>query len=125
MKKLVFVLALALISAGCEGRRGPVGPEGPQGPEGGTNYTTRVTQGVVYLIDYVPADDPNGWFGYLALWDPYVTENAGVIVSVRPSANVAWYSVPDFRYFEGTVRVYDPNHALLDYEWRIITVTEY
>lgn len=117
MKKISFLLALALVITSCEGERGPVGPQGPEGPTGdaliGTVFEVEgdfTAQNDYSFIFEFPPNEVEVFESDVVL--VYLLEE--VIDDVDGPVDV-WTPLPNSFFFgDGNQLVYNFNHTFFD-----------
>ncbi len=109
MKKLSFLVMIALLTFACEGKQGPVGPQGADGESGATII---YESGVIVIADYESS--------YIVIYTAYIDETD--VVQVYLSADQAiytWFCVSEIELTDGRVFIFDPGFAYLSWDYMV------
>lgn len=115
MKRVWLVGLVALILFACEGKQGPMGPEGPAGPPGPAGE-----DGATIIYDYgtVSIGDYSG--SYVVIDSDFLEETDVVQIYFSPDPDIwSWAMWPLFEITDGTIYVYDPDVALLGFDYML------
>ncbi len=112
MKKLSFLVLIALLTFACEGKQGPVGPQGEQGTDGESGATIIYESGVIVIADYESS--------YIVIYTAYIDETDVVQVYLSPDQAIyTWFCVSEIELTDGRVFILDPGFAYLGYDYMV------
>ena len=109
MKKLSFLILIALLTFACEGKQGPVGPQGADGESGATIV---YESGVIVIADYESS--------YIVIYTAYIDETDVVQVYLSPDQDVySWLCISEIEITDGRVFIFDSGFEYLGYDYMV------
>ncbi len=124
MKKLSFLILIALLTFACEGKQGPVGPsgsdgeqgqqgeQGPEGPPGESGPIMIYVSGAIVIADYESS--------YIVIYTASIDETDVVQVYLSPDQDVySWLCISEIEITDGRVFIFDPGFAYLSWDYMV------